>query len=235
VSDDGLRVMFGSDAADIGLDFDLYEATRASAADPFAAATPVGGVNTPDADEDNPVMSADGLTLWFDRDRVMRVATRATIDDPFDVDAPAMLSPDADLFAIDLSADGLTLIASSSRFTGEGGSDLFIATRASTADAFPPVTLLEELDDDGFTCCGALSPDGQQLLYTSTSLVPGDFTIAIATRVGDTFTAPTLFAPLAHIDGRDLDVSWAKSGRFVLFTSNRDNAYDLYLVTATCE
>jgi Tol biopolymer transport system component len=231
ISDDGLTVMFGSDA---GGDFDIYQATRASEADDFGPARSVGAINTSKT-EDNPLLSADGLTLWFDRDLVEHVAVRASLADDFDADVPAMESPDPDLFAIEFSADRLTLIASSNRFAGPDGSDLFVAHRAGAALSFPAVTLLTDLDDDGFNCCGTLSPDGQLLAYTTTSLVEGDFSLALAERAGDTFTNRTAFEPVPHVPGSDdNDPSWSKSGRFFLFSSNRAGSYDLYLMTAAC-
>ena len=61
---DGLDVYFSSRRAGGMGDKDLYHATRASTGDPFGAPTPVTQLNSVEEDED-PVVSADGLELYF--------------------------------------------------------------------------------------------------------------------------------------------------------------------------
>lgn len=64
LSPDGLRVAFSSFQEGTS---DLYVATRAGLGDPFTNITPIVELNTPDANESDPWLSADGNRLYFSR------------------------------------------------------------------------------------------------------------------------------------------------------------------------
>ncbi|MEZ4365147.1 MAG: hypothetical protein R2939_02525 [Kofleriaceae bacterium] len=231
ISDDGLELLFGSDRAGGAGGSDLYQARRASTDvifDPPVALTALNAAGN----DDNPLVSADGLTIWFDRDLTLMTATRPSPDAAFGAPTVAGLTTVGDEYAIDLSADGLILVATSDRL---GTTDLFLATRASTAAPFGVTTQLAGLNGPGFECCPTLSPDGQMLVYTSSSVGPSTNNLAQATRSGGTFVAPGAFEPVAPtLTGRDIDAYWARSGRFLVFSSDRDGSFDLYLLTASC-
>jgi hypothetical protein len=110
----------------------------------------------------------------------------------FDADAPAMLSPDADLFAIDLSADRLTLIASSSRFARAGRQRPVRRAPRQRRDAFPAVTLLDRPRRRRLHLLRRAEPRRPAAGSTPRPrLVRGRLHASRSpTRVGDTFTEP---------------------------------------------
>ena len=67
-SPDGLVMLLSSTRAGAATKVDLYYATRPTATAAFEAPRPIPGVNGPDNDGD-PVLSADGCTLYFASDR----------------------------------------------------------------------------------------------------------------------------------------------------------------------
>ena len=72
------------------LTYDLYSATRDTVADPFGAAQVMGTVNSIYS-ELWPTLSPDGLTMWFDSDRIMR-GHLPCVDDATRVDHGASLT-----------------------------------------------------------------------------------------------------------------------------------------------
>jgi hypothetical protein len=119
LSVDELRLYFvvTTVLADGGIDQDVVMSTRATVADPFGSAQPVGGINTP-SNEDNPALSPDELFIVFSTNRAVAqggshdiwYARRASVDAPFDppeplpgvntpgVETEVFLSPAGDLY-----------------------------------------------------------------------------------------------------------------------------------------
>ena len=92
-SSDELTIYFAR-ASPAGTDSDIFYAERSTFASAFEAATGVGtGVNTT-ADEFDPSISTDGLTLYFARfdaalgETGIWVATRGSVGDPFAIAVP---------------------------------------------------------------------------------------------------------------------------------------------------
>jgi hypothetical protein len=74
---DDLEVVFDDRATS------LYRAVRAESGEPWGPATPINELNSANVDL-GPVLSPDGLTIWFTRDyHRLFVATRAGRTDPF--------------------------------------------------------------------------------------------------------------------------------------------------------
>jgi Tol biopolymer transport system component len=169
---DGLTVFFASTRGGAGT-WDLYQATRASTADAFGNPSLVANVNS-GANEVAPVLSADGLTLYFTSNRDnsqsdIYVATRpsaaAAFGDPTKLlnvnNATAQEEPSF------VSADQLTLWFSSTRT--ENVNKIFVANRATTAVAFGTPTLVTSLSGTGAEDYGAqLSADLRSVVFMST-------------------------------------------------------------------
>lgn len=138
ISDDGLTAYFGSNPTTGP--YDIYIATRSSVATGFGAASPVTGIDSDTSDEYSPVLSKDGLEMFFVSTRdnsnsediwhAVRSSLTASWDAPTRVtelstsvsginDAPNWLSPDR-----------CTIIFTSPRAGGDGGGyDIWIAKR----------------------------------------------------------------------------------------------------------
>lgn len=229
ISDDGRTLLFGSTRPGAG-STDIWVSTRASDGDDFGPATSVGAINTA-AQEDNPFLSADGLTLWFDRDNIEYQAVRGDVADPFDEATLLDLGIDEG-YAAALSPDGLRY--ASTRDVA-GNREVFLAVRATTADGFPEPTPLVEVNQGSFNCCPAFGPD-DTLAFTGTPVA--GVGLVVASWNGTTYADLQPFLPVEPADGaHDVDAYWSTDGRFFVFASDRvdDPTYDLYLLTAACE
>ena len=124
--------------------------------------------------EFSPALSSDGLTLYFESDKVggaggydLYVATRATITDDFGppINSGAVNSAGDDR-APTLTTDGLTLYLQ--RGTGSPNGRLYRAGRVNIADPFDAPTIVPELastDVEG----PAISPRGDELFFSQGS------------------------------------------------------------------
>lgn len=79
-----------------------------------------------------------------------------------------------------VTRDGLTIYFDSTRPGGLGGPDLYVASRASTADDFGPATALTALNSPAFDARPELSFDGSELFFSSS-------------RTGSESTAPDIW------------------------------------------
>ncbi|MGE5186348.1 MAG: hypothetical protein ACM31C_30040 [Acidobacteriota bacterium] len=138
VTGDGLRLVFTSARAGGLGGLDIYETSRASLADAFAA--PVARVElNSSVDEYGPTLSSDGLEIFFASVRTgglggfdVYTARRGSVDDPF---GPPQLvrevSSAMDDVGTRLSADGTTLYLDYDTLTSGGANaDLWVATRS---------------------------------------------------------------------------------------------------------
>jgi hypothetical protein len=131
ISEDGRTLYFSSNRSG---NPDLYRTTRPDATSAFADAQPIVELNTT-TDELAPVLSRDGLELYFSRylglgDTGIFRATRAATSDPFtDPMQVGELAGDGENFPSWLSPDRCTLLFTSTRPGGQGSWDIWTATR----------------------------------------------------------------------------------------------------------
>jgi Tol biopolymer transport system component len=143
----------------------------------FGTPTNLGLLVNSTADDGSPSISADGLTLVFVSNRPgghgeadLWMTTRATKSDPWE--EPVNLgspvnTPDPD-WCMSLSHDGCTLYYASQRSGGEGGSDIWVSTRATTDDVWgEPVNLGTIINHSGHDGTPFISEDGLELYFTS--------------------------------------------------------------------
>jgi len=135
ISADGLTMYFASTRDGT---YDIFRSTRPSTITDFGAPAAVAELDSTSVD-DAPVLSADGLEIFFASNRAQGStgrndiwhATRATTADGFG--APAMLSElsgtTSEDFPTWVSADRCTLLITSDRAGGNGSYDIWIATR----------------------------------------------------------------------------------------------------------
>lgn len=135
ISGDGLTMYFTSTRNG---SYDIFRATRASGSASFDAPAAVAELNTSGV-EDAPVVSADGLEIFFASDRAQTSngrndiwhATRASTADGFGT--PSLVAElsgtTSEDFPTWLSADRCTLLLTSDRAGGNGSYDIWIATR----------------------------------------------------------------------------------------------------------
>jgi hypothetical protein len=130
-----------------------------------------------------PSFTADGLSLYFDSwreggfgamDLWMTTSTTSYGDWEAPVNLGAAVNSDAEDWSPSISADGLELYFASNRPEGFGAYDLWVTTRATTADAWGPAVHLDApFNTPQDDCWPGLSPDGLVLFFTSSR--PGGF------------------------------------------------------------
>ena len=136
ISADGLTLYFGSLRSGGQGNYDLWQATRPTTVDQFVNPTNLGSTANSSANDGQPTITADGLTLYFGSKRSGGIGsrsiwstTRTTVNDPFGV--PVNLGPVVNSDAADspgsVSHDGKTLYLSSDREGGLGASDIWVA------------------------------------------------------------------------------------------------------------
>jgi Tol biopolymer transport system component len=195
---------------------------------------------------DDPFITADGLTLWFGysptalpTDNQLYYATRASASDAFGSATIATeLNSAYGQSTPSLTADGLTVIFTSSRAGDPGRGDLYIATRKVTSAPFDPPSLIAELSTVNAECCPSIAADGSSLVYVSDVLTPGQRRIVFSPRVGGMFQPPTFLDPgLSAATGVENDPSLTYDGTAITFGSDRSGGTgmdDIYFAERRC-
>lgn len=192
------------------------------------------------SEESDPSISADELTLYFTSNRVPSMgralwrSTRASRTDAFG--APTLineLDTTGDETEPSISPDGLTLYYASDQ---SGMSEIYVATRPTTADTFTAQGVLP-INGDATTLRGGaqITPDELGLYYARSTLQ-----IAFASRAttADTFTfvrelgevnsAPTDGNPTISSDGLELFFDSYRTGPAAVFTASRATVGDIF-------
>jgi Tol biopolymer transport system component len=153
------------------------------------------------------------------------------------VNVAGVNSPDNDLSPF-LSPNGLSLFFASNRPGGVGGEDLWVAQRASTADAFgSPVNLGAGINTDVAERSPVLSSDGLSLYFATTR--PGglggfDIWVSKRTNASDDFTwsEPVNLGPVINSPGTDAGPGYVidrATGNAVFYlASTRGGGLDIY-------
>jgi Tol biopolymer transport system component len=177
ISADGLLLLFNSDRPGGQGDWDVWVTTRATTQDPWGKP---GNLGQPVNSSDNnfmPSISSDGLSLFFCSTRPggqgdwdVWVTTRTTISDPWGI--PVNLGPPVNSSYLEqtptISADGVVLFFSSNRPGGFGGSDLWLATRATVSDPWGEAVNFGPTVNSAASDAGAnISRDGSTLYFCS--------------------------------------------------------------------
>jgi len=237
---DGLELFFTSDR---GGDMDVWVATRARTSELFGEPELVVEANT-DETETSPAITLDGLTLFVgQRDQagglglydvwvLERSSRTAAWSEKFNV--TELNSPEDDTPRPPAMND--TVMPLSSRRSMEGYRT-YLATRASSYDAFGEPMLVEELTVAGqSTVDGYLSEDGLMLFYSSAAEENrGDLYYATRASADQPFGAPTAIFDLNTSAADERDPWLSPDGTLLYFATNREGTLDIYVSDVTRE
>jgi WD40-like Beta Propeller Repeat len=172
---DGLTMYYA--VTPVGGKGDIYRSRRGTTSEVFPRGTAVIELNSA-VDDLDPHITEDGSTIYFDSARGgtaldLYMAVRkpdGTFNTPVPL-TPLNLTDSADGHPV-LTRDGLTLYWSSNRVPGGGTpgptTDIWSATRASTADVFDAPMLVPDLNSSGSESLSWIAPDNCSALLQST-------------------------------------------------------------------
>lgn len=141
----------------------------------WSAPKPIPNVNHATATDDDPVVRADGLELFFTSGRAggpgMVDLWRSVRSTPSDEWSAPVLVPELSTADYEntpeLSPDGLTMWFVSDRPGGVGGEDIWVTTRAALDDAWTPPVVVTELSSPGLDRAPSVYLDGLAILFHS--------------------------------------------------------------------
>jgi len=172
ISGDGLTLVVASNRPGGSGLYDLYIATRASRVAPWSAPARITELAS-SADEFTGSLAPDRRRLVFASSRTGGVGagdiyetTRSSSTDSWSAPVTVSIDSTVDDSAPWLSADGRTLYFGTTRAGGQGMQDIWIATRATPADAWTPPSVVSELNSADNDSDPWLSPDQRTILFS---------------------------------------------------------------------
>jgi Tol biopolymer transport system component len=173
LSFDGLTLYFCRENGPWGWTIRIYQATRTEPAGPFTSVEEISTLNISNAHVAYPWVSQDNLRMYYYRSgggraRLM-VTTRASTNDPY---LPGVeiseLSALGNVYTPSLTTDELTIVFSGDSLSGgQGGLDVWIATRPNITSPFSNVRNLAEINSSAADGHSSISPDGLTLHFVS--------------------------------------------------------------------
>jgi Tol biopolymer transport system component len=206
----------------------------------FGTAHNLGPVVNSPVFDGSPTVSSDETELYFTSARAGQqdifVSTRPGRDAAWSVPVNVgslVNDPAADDFSLRLSADGLSLYFASTRGGGFGKSDLYVATRASTAQPWSRASNLGPvLNTDAFEAFPTPAADGKTLYFNrSTTFDSQDSDIWVASRAGPggQWTAPQPLPGGINSERAEFSPSVSSDGRTMFFASERGRSIELWV------
>lgn len=236
---DGLSAVVASDRTDLGGPgkYDLYQTSRATLGAPFGLLTPLSNLNTSDA-ETKPVLSTDGLQLYFSSDRPgsgsgydIYMSTRTSLSTDFGTPTlvGSVSSTAADLLG-SVTANGQFLYFD--RPASGNGRDIFVKN-LQTTDAPVAVAELNSRSDEGHAI---LSDDLLTVYFASTrvglsttgSSADANILVAHRTTPTATFTDLALVSEL-NTTSADIPAYLSPDGCTLYIDSDRSGTLHLWV------
>jgi hypothetical protein len=149
---------------------DIWVSRRETIHSPWQEPVNLGPNVNSSASDTEPSISGDGLELYFGHwdDSILRVCTRLSKDAPWS--SPAEIGPPVgagDAWAADISADGLSLYFTSTRASGYGQFDIWVATRPTINDDWgEPTNLGPNVNSNAKDWSPSISTDALTLVFS---------------------------------------------------------------------
>ncbi len=193
LSFDGLSLYFAQGRGTSAHHLRLYEAKRATCFEPFGDAMEVLRAGD---DVYDPWVSPDKLRLYYiveeGTDFVLRVSERASILDPWPSGTGiSELNLLGKIHSVSLTADELIIVFSATDIPGgQGGVDIWMASRTDTGEPFANVTNLSELNTSAGDGGPSISPDGLVIYFASGRNGPSQIFVATRQYLEEPFGVP---------------------------------------------
>lgn len=207
----------------------------------FGMASMVSELADPGGTGDDPTLTGDRLELYLNSSRPGGVgmgdiwmSTRATTSDTWSTPiVVAELSSPGTETSPEVSADGLAIWFASNRAGGQGGTDIWVSTRANRQLPWSAPTIVSELSSPSSDTASA--PGWSQLvmiLESTRAGGSGEADLYMATRPTTTSTWSTPM-PLTEINTPDHEGSphLGPQNLTLVFNTNRGGNPDLYIAT----
>lgn len=224
LSANGLTAYFDSRRPDTAASWDLYSATRPDMQSPFDTPVQMANVNDPTTDDLKPMVTADGLTLYWSAFRSgagdIYTATRSSTSSSFGSPAiVANVNTASEEEPTWINATGTILYMSS---LASGRWKLQRATRADASQAFGTPTALDELNAADSDEWGAtLTEDQRTVFFYSSRAGGGDVFTATRASTSVGFGAPVAVAELNDPAALDWPTMVSPDGCAIYMVSNR--------------
>ena len=175
ISPDGLTLYLTSNRPGGYGYYDLWVTTRSTVDENWSTPINLGATVNSASDDSDASVSTDGLELYFMSKRPegygnndIWVSTRATTSEPWGrpVNLGTMLNTSSHDSWPGISPDGLLLFFCSNRPEGLGGTDFYVARRATTKESWgPPMNLGPMINSASGEAGPMTSPDGSMLYF----------------------------------------------------------------------
>jgi WD40-like Beta Propeller Repeat len=252
LSNDGLRLYFGSDRPNGLGGFDIWVSRRACTGCPWETPAPLPAPVNSAAFETGPGLSFDGHLLFFRSTREggqglgdVYVARRANPKDDFGWEPPVGLGTDVNTPAEEAGAEYVQTAEEGSanlyfnRAPPGGTADLFYVSVTRDGETRGPAVVISELSHPTATDQGpTVRGDGREMLFFSTR--PGgsggpDLWTSSRRSIHDPWSAPVNLASL-NTAGLEQQPSLSGDGRTLVFASSRpggSGGTDIWMSTRT--
>jgi Tol biopolymer transport system component len=188
LSFDGLTLYFCRENGPWGWTIRIYQATRTEPAGPFTTVEEISTLNISNAHVAYPWVSPDNLRMYYcrtggGRARLM-LTKRASVNNPW---MPGVeineLSALGNVYTPSLTENELTIVFCGDNLSGgQGGLDIWIATRADTNSPFNNITNVAAINGSAADAQPSITPDGLTLHFASNRNDPGVAQLFRATR-----------------------------------------------------
>jgi hypothetical protein len=209
----------------------------------FGTPTNLGPTVNSSVWDNGPIVSADGLSLFFDGPRPggyggfdIWVTTRETVQEPWA--QPVNLGPSintaADESPGDISPDGLTFYFTSNRSSGLGSYDTWVTTRATIQDPWgEPVNLGSTINSSAGDLGGRISADGLEFYFISNRPGgSGGYDIWVTTRatIQNPWGNPVDLGSGVNSPVWDYSPAPSPDGLRLFFSSNRPSQHGVWAI-----
>jgi Tol biopolymer transport system component len=239
ISADNLAIVLDTDRTGVS-SWDLFEATRTDASVPFGTPVQIQELTTVGS-EDNPALSADGLTIYFSSDRLGQSsvwsATRTSRMQPFGSETQ-VVTPVAPLVSAStpsISADELTIYVTVTRATLDY--NIAFATRSSTTEPFGALVEIPILSTTRMEANPSISADGLELFYQTNVAGSLDINVMRRATTSEPWGSEAVAVRTFVYQESDPTISYDGTTLWLAITGAKSEILgggDIFYVTRTC-